>query len=63
MYLEKFETMEVMMLMSIINMKLRNDFSGDLDDLAKTHAIDRRLLETKLATADLKFDSTLGRFL
>jgi hypothetical protein len=49
--------------MSIINMKLRNDFSGDLDDLAKTHAIDRRLLETKLATADLKFDSTLGRFL
>lgn len=63
MYLENFEKIEPMMLMSIINMKLRNEFDGDLDDLAKTYAIDRHMLEEKLATSDVQFNPQLGKFI
>ncbi len=40
MNLTKFETMDTVMLMSIINLKLRDEFNGDLDELAKFFDID-----------------------
>lgn len=46
MNLANFETMDVVMLMSIVNMKLRDDFGGDLDALAKTFDIDKQALST-----------------
>jgi len=44
-------------------MKLRNEFNGDLEDLIKTYAIDKRMLENKLATINFKFNSDIGKFL
>ncbi len=53
--LAKFETMDAIMLMSIVNLKLRDEFNGDLDELVKFFGIDRKALEDKLATADFTF--------
>ncbi|WP_413283922.1 DUF4250 domain-containing protein [Vibrio sp. MA40-2] len=55
MELSKFENMDTIMLMSIINLKLRDDFEGDLDELVKFFDISREKLETKLATAGFEF--------
>lgn len=55
MNLVNFETMDPVMLMSIVNMKLRDDFSGDLDKLANFFDIDKTALEAKLATAGFEF--------
>ncbi|WP_080252739.1 DUF4250 domain-containing protein, partial [Vibrio parahaemolyticus] len=51
MNLANFESMDPVMLMSIVNMKLRDDFGGDLDKLVAFFDIDRAALEAKLATA------------
>lgn len=51
MNLANFATMDPIMLMSIINMKLRDDFGGDLDKLVNYFDIDRSALEAKLASA------------
>ncbi|WP_159217265.1 DUF4250 family protein, partial [Klebsiella pneumoniae] len=40
MNLANFATMDPIMLMSIINMKLRDDFGGDLDKLVNYFDID-----------------------
>ena len=53
--LSKFENMDTIMLMSIINLKLRDDLEGDLDELVKFFDISREKLETKLATAGFEF--------
>lgn len=53
--LSKFEEMDTIMLMSIVNLKLRDDFAGDLNELVKFFDIDRAALETKLATAGFEF--------
>ncbi len=53
--LTQFETMDTVMLMSIINLKLRDEFNGDLDELVKFFDIDRHALEAKLATAGFTF--------
>ncbi|MEF1278646.1 DUF4250 domain-containing protein [Vibrio fortis] len=55
MNLANFETMDPVMLMSIVNMKLRDDFSGDLDKLANFFDIDKAALEARLATAGFEF--------
>lgn len=55
MNLANFENMDPVMLMSIVNMKLRDDFSGDLDKLANFFDIDKAALEAKLATAGFEF--------
>ncbi|WGW01055.1 DUF4250 domain-containing protein [Vibrio sp. YMD68] len=62
MNLSNFEAMDPIMLMSIINMKLRDDFGGDLDKLAVYFEIDRTALEAKLATAGFDFLSDAGQF-
>jgi hypothetical protein len=62
MYLANFEKMDPVMLMSMVNMKLRDEFAGDLDDLAKSYAINRESLEEKLASAGFRFFPELGQF-
>ncbi len=62
MNLANFETMDTVMLMSIVNMKLRDDFNGDLDKLVAYFDIDRAALEAKLATAGFDFLPEAGQF-
>ncbi|UTZ30077.1 DUF4250 domain-containing protein [Vibrio campbellii] len=62
MNLANFESMDPIMLMSIVNMKLRDDFGGDLDKLVAFFDIDRAALEAKLATAGFDFLSDAGQF-
>ncbi len=62
MNLANFESMDPVMLMSIVNMKLRDDFGGDLDKLAAFFDIDRAALEAKLATAGFDFLPEAGQF-
>ncbi|EJG1896919.1 DUF4250 domain-containing protein [Vibrio parahaemolyticus] len=62
MNLANFESMDPVMLMSIVNMKLRDDFGGDLDKLVVFFDIDRAALEAKLATAGFDFLPEAGQF-
>ncbi|ARV73331.1 DUF4250 domain-containing protein [Vibrio campbellii] len=62
MNLANFESMDPIMLMSIVNMKLRDDFGGDLDKLVTFFDIDRAALEAKLATAGFDFLPDAGQF-
>ncbi len=62
MNLANFATMDTVMLMSIVNMKLRDDFNGDLDKLVAYFDIDRAALEAKLATAGFDFLPEAGQF-
>ncbi|EGQ8444310.1 DUF4250 domain-containing protein [Vibrio cholerae] len=62
MNLANFATMDPIMLMSIINMKLRDDFGGDLDKLVKYFDIDRSALEAKLVSAGFEFLPQVGQF-
>ncbi|ENM4034921.1 DUF4250 domain-containing protein [Vibrio parahaemolyticus] len=62
MNLANFESMDPVMLMSIVNMKLRDDFGGDLDTLVAFFDIDRAALEAKLATAGFDFLPEAGQF-
>ncbi len=62
MNLANFESMDPVMLMSIVNMKLRDDFAGDLDKLANFFDIDRAALEAKLASAGFDFLPEAGQF-
>ncbi|EEX37654.1 hypothetical protein VIB_001779 [Vibrio metschnikovii CIP 69.14] len=50
------------MLMSIVNMKLRDEFAGDLDKLSDHFAIDRQALEARLANAGFEFLPEVGQF-
>ena len=62
MNLANFATMDPIMQMSIINMKLRDDFGGDLDKLVNYFDIDRSALEAKLASAGFEFLPQVGQF-
>ncbi|MCW8333366.1 DUF4250 domain-containing protein [Vibrio paucivorans] len=62
MNLSKFESMDTVMLMSIVNMKLRDDFAGDLDKLVAYFDIDKTALEAKLASAGFDFLAEAGQF-
>ncbi|MGY6429039.1 DUF4250 domain-containing protein [Vibrio parahaemolyticus] len=62
MNLANFESMDSVMLMSIVNMKLRDDFGGDLDKLVAFFDINRAALEAKLATAGFDFLPEAGQF-
>ena len=50
------------MLMSVINMKLR-DFYPDLDSLCEDMEIDRNELESKLAAAGFEYNEDNKRFI
>lgn len=62
MYLENFEKMDPLMTMSMVNMKLRNEFSGNLEELTKTYSLDRQRLEDKLKTAGFHYNEEVGQF-
>lgn len=62
MNLANFESMDPVMLMSIVNMKLRDDFGGDLDRLVAYFDIDKGALEAKLAAAGFDFLPDAGQF-
>ncbi|EPA8366319.1 DUF4250 domain-containing protein [Vibrio fluvialis] len=62
MNLANFATMDPVMLMSIVNMKLRDDFGGDLDKLVVYFDIDRAALESRLAAAGFEFLPQVGQF-
>ncbi|EPT9250837.1 DUF4250 domain-containing protein [Photobacterium damselae] len=52
--LSKFEAMDPIMLMSIVNMKIRDEF-GDLDSLVKFYDIDKDKLIEKLANSGFDY--------
>ncbi|ANS86158.1 DUF4250 domain-containing protein [Vibrio scophthalmi] len=60
--LANFKSMDTIMLMSIVNLKLRDDFNGDLDELVAFFDIDKTDLETKLASAGFEFLPEVGQF-
>lgn len=62
MNLSNFANMDSVMLMSIVNMKLRDDFAGDLDKLVAYFDIDRAALEAKLASAGFEYLPDAGQF-
>ena len=62
MNLANYESMDPVMLMSIVNMKLRDDFGGDLDKLVVFFDIDKSKLEARLATAGFDFLPEAGHF-
>ncbi|UTV28290.1 DUF4250 domain-containing protein [Photobacterium atrarenae] len=51
---KNFETMDPVMLMSIVNMKIRDEF-GTLDSLIKYYGIDKNKLVDRLATAGFEY--------
>jgi len=55
MNLSNFEKMDPVMLMSIVNMKLRDDFGGDLDRVVNFYEIDKAALIAKLASAGFEY--------
>ena len=55
MNLANFEKMDPVMLMSIVNMKLRDDFDGDLDRVVNFYEIDKAALISKLASAGFEY--------
>ncbi|MBY6198898.1 DUF4250 domain-containing protein [Vibrio hangzhouensis] len=62
MNLANFETMDPVMLMSIVNMKLRDDFGGDIDKLTSYFDISKPALIDKLASAGFEFLPEAGQF-
>ncbi|NAW68404.1 DUF4250 domain-containing protein [Vibrio sp. V27_P1S3P104] len=62
MNLNNFASMDPIMLMSIVNMKLRDEFEGDLDKLVAYFDIDRTKLEARLASAGFEFLPDAGQF-
>ncbi|CZF85121.1 hypothetical protein GCE9029_04820 [Grimontia celer] len=59
--LKNFDTMDTIMLMSIVNMKLRDDFSS-LEELVKYFDIDAEALKAKLATAGFEYMTEQNQF-
>ncbi len=61
MNLTQFATMDVNLLLSIVNMKLRDEFES-LDDLARFYEIDPHALEQKLKEAGFEYQKPLNQF-
>lgn len=61
MILTNYRTMDPNLLYSVINTRLRNDYS-DLDDLALSLDLDRAALERRLAAAGFVYIAELKQF-
>jgi len=59
--LENYKKMDVNMLLSIVNMKLRNE-SETLEDLCATYEIEKSLLVERLAKDDFVYDPEHHQF-
>jgi len=58
---KKFDTMDPVMLMSIVNMKIRDEF-GNLDSLVKYYDIDKDKLVARLANAGFDYLPNANQF-
>ena len=61
MNLSTYETMDPHLLVGLINTALRND-CDNLDDLVKTHDIDRDALEKRLSSAGYRYQAEQNQF-
>lgn len=61
MNLRNFQTMDPNLLLSIVNMKLRNDHS-DLNDLTRYYEIDRVALCQTLAAIGYRYNADTNQF-
>lgn len=61
MNLNNFATMDVNMLLSLINMQLRDRFD-DLDDLCKAQDLDKAALVARLAIGDFHYQEDQKQF-
>jgi hypothetical protein len=61
MNLSKYETMDPVMLMSIVNMKIRDEF-GDLDSLINYFEIDKEILINRLKQAGFDYLPEVNQF-
>ncbi|CDM68687.1 Hypothetical protein CM240_1529 [Clostridium bornimense] len=57
----KLKTMDPFMLLSIVNMKLR-DFYSNLDDYCEDIGVDKELLKERLLTVGYKYDGETNSF-
>ena len=51
-----------MILLSVINMKLRDSYSG-LDELCEEMEVDREMIEKKLEQIDYRYDEETNQFI
>ncbi|EPC3543790.1 DUF4250 domain-containing protein [Aeromonas hydrophila] len=61
MNLNNFATMDVNMLLSLVNMLLRDRFD-DLDDLCKAQDLDKAALVARLASGDFHYQEDQKQF-
>ena len=61
MNLNNFATMDVNMLLSLVNMQLRDRFD-DLDDLCKAQDLDKEALTARLAGGDFHYQPDQKQF-
>ncbi len=59
--LSNYSTMDPSMLLSIVNMKLRNECSS-MDDLAESYDLDSGTLEQRLSTIGYHYDAAHNQF-
>lgn len=62
MNLASYETMDPILLFSLINTKLRDDYAGNLDKLVSVHDLNKEKLLARLATAGFEFLPEVGQF-
>ncbi|MGX9418784.1 DUF4250 domain-containing protein [Vibrio sp. WJH972] len=60
--LANYLKMDPIMLFSLVNTKLRDDFDGDLDRLVSSFDLDKAKLIERLAGAGFEFLSEVGQF-
>ncbi len=58
---KSYRTMDVQMLLGLVNTALRNDCEN-LDDLVKRHDLDEAILRERLATISMSYHSDLNQF-
>jgi len=61
MNLNNFATMDVNMLLSLVNMQLRDRFD-DLDDLCRAQDLDQEALVARLASGDFHYQEDQKQF-
>lgn len=59
--LKRYETMDVYILVSAVNMQLR-DFFSNLEDLCKSHEIDENILVKRLKDAGFEYNIKENQF-
>ena len=61
MNLTRFATMDINMLLSVVNMQLRDHYA-DLDDLCRAQDLDQEALKARLASGDFHYQPDQKQF-